>query len=132
MVHALVARYVLVALSDGSTPWSRRSHIHPHGFFDVVVASEARLLGVWHLRDHAILVASASALARGVDGSPELRQLLTELPVVLVIHGLVGESLLEDLDQPLFKALQVLSVELVGELLPDLFEPHSEVGAGVF
>ena len=129
VVYALVTRYLRVALSHGSTPRSRRSHIHAHGVYDVVVAGEARLLGIWLLGDHGIVV--IATLTHTTYGGPELRQLLLEPFMVFLIQRFIGESLLQDLYQPLLKALQIFPVQLVGELLPDLLEPHAEVSAGM-
>jgi len=129
VVDALITRNFLVALSNGCSPRSRWPHVHPHSVDDVVVASEARLLSIRLLRDHTHVTTATSA--HRTDGRPQLRQLLAELLVVFFIHCLVGECLLENLDQALFEALKVLSVEFVGEFFADLFEPHAEVGARV-
>ena len=83
------------------------------------------------LCDHGGFLVAAGFAAHRTDGSPQLRQLLAELLVVFVIHSLVGERLLQDIDQPGFKALEVFSVQLASQLLSYLLEPHAEVGSSM-
>jgi len=47
--------------------------------------------------------------------------------VVFVIHGLVGERLLQYVDQPSLKSCQIFSIEFGGQLLPYFLKPHAEI-----